>query len=45
MVLGPIMASDRHGSRKRKLSAHILNHKQQAERVNWKWGKALNLKT
>lgn len=25
------MARDRHGVRKRKLSAHILNHKQHAE--------------
>lgn len=27
----------RLGSRYRKQRAHVLNHKQKAERTNWKW--------
>lgn len=39
-----MMVEQRYGSRNRKLRAQALNHRREAERVNWEWGKSLNSK-
>lgn len=35
----------RHGTRSRKLADDIFTHTQEAERVNRKWGRAINLQS
>lgn len=37
--------SSRLGSRIRKLSAHILNHKRKAENVNWEWQEDISVQS